>query len=383
MSNQTDLAERTASSLIAADAKFFRDFFLGPRFEQMWDVAILALMPFVSAFTFESSEYIKRKDPAAVRALEPHRELLRTSRLRLKLLDDNRKSFDEVLDNASELAAVNSGWMMEDHRGLLGPLKRLIQPDLGIFFAQDEVFCTTHVAFLNLGLTKEALAASSLSLKNLGPYLRDTSRDYGRYLALLLGKLGMETSVSDSAREVPLPLVGFRDLKSKRLYGAMARRAVPDRAPVCLLLTAILSQVNTARVLVPSIAGRNEIAAFKVRFASLFHAASSLQKLLDQDREEPFLRPDAAWQIGAVLGTEPVRNVLGNRCLRNNLVHYGVHKSTAPQLSPNLPLYGLVEALAQGRSLYVVANDVGMGLDRVSEVLVSMLPQELTPQATL
>jgi hypothetical protein len=383
VSSQANLAERAELSLIAADAMFLRDFVLGPRYERIRDVAILALMPFISAFTFESAEYIKRKDPAMVRALEPHRDLLRASRLRLKLLDDNRKSFDEVLDNASELAAVSSGWMMEDHRGLLGLLKRLIQPDLGIYFAQYEVFCTTHVAFLNLGLCKEALAASSLSLANLGPYLLDTSEDFGRYVALLLRKLGMSTEASDSARGVPLSSIGFRDLKSKRLYKEMARRALPDRVPVCLLLTAILSQVNTARLLVPSIAEHNEVAAFKVRFASLFHAASSLQKLLDQDRVGPFLHPDAAGQIDAALRLAPVQNVLGNRLLRNNLVHYGVHKSTASQLSADLPLFGLVEALAKGRSLSTVANDVELGLNHISEIFGGLLPERLTPQETL
>lgn len=383
MTEQANLAERAALSLIAADAEFFRDFFLDPRFEQVRSVAILALMPFVSAFTYESSEYIKRKDPAAVRALEPHRELLRASRLRLKLLDDNRKSFDEVLDNASELAAVSSGWMMEDHRGVLGPLKRLIQPDLGVFFAQDEVFCTTHVAFLNLGLSKEALAASSLSLDSLGPYLRDTSEDFGRYLALLLHKLDIGMDVPANAQGVPLPPVGFRDLKSKRLYGKIARRAAPNRIPVCLLLTAILSQVNTARLLVPSIAGRNEVAAFKVRFVSLFHAASSLQKLIDQDQDGSFLHPDAAQQIEAVLDGNPVRNILELRFLRNNLIHYDVHKRTASQLSADLPLFGLVEALTQGKSLAAVASDVEKGLSLVSDLLCGLLPEKLIPEATL
>jgi hypothetical protein len=384
MREQADLAERAELALIAADARFVRDFVLGPRFEQIRGVAILALMPFISAFTYESSEYIKRKDPAMVRTLEPHRDLLRASRLRLKLLDDSRKSFDEVLDNASELAAVSSGWMTEDHRGLLGPLKRLIQPDLGIYFAQEEVFCTTHVAFLNLRLSKEALAASSLSLANLGPYLRDTSEDFGRYVALLLRKLGMSTEVSDSARGVPMPPIGFRDLKSKRLYGEMARRVAPNRVPVCLLLIALLSQVNTARLLVPTIAEHNEVAAFKVRFVSLFHAASSLQELLDQDREGPLLHPDTAGQIEAALIPDPVQNVLRNRFLRNNLVHYGVHKSTASQLSAKLPLlFGLVEALAEGRSLSTVANDVELGLNHISEMLGRFLPERLTPQETL
>lgn len=383
MNGQADLAEQTALSLIGADAEFFRDFVLGSRFDQIRPVAILALMPFLSAFTFESSEYIKRKNPAMVRALEPHKELLRTSRLRLKLLDDNRKSFDEVLENANELAAVNSGWMMEDHRRLLGPLKRLIQPDLGVLFVQDEVLSTTHVGFLNMGLSKEALSASSLSLNNLGPYLRDTSEDFGRYLALLLDKLGAGIDAADSAHGVPLPPAGFRDLKSRRFYEAMARRSAPRRIAVCLLLTAILSQVNAARVVVPSIAGRNDIAAFKIRFASLFHAASSLQKFLDQDRRDSFLHPDAVQQIGTALNADSVRNVHENRFLRNHLVHYNVHKSTVPHLSPKLPLFGLVEVLTQGKSLAAMASDVEQGLDRVSNILCGLLPQKLTPEGTL
>lgn len=383
MSNQVDLAERTALSLIAADAEFLRDFSLDPRLEQIRAVSILALMPFISAFTFESSEYIRRKDPKVVRALDPHRELLRSSRLRLKLLDDNQKSFDEVLESASELATVNSGWMMGDHRGLLGPLKRLIQPDLGVFFAQGEVFCTTHIALLNLGLSKESLAASSLSLENLGPYLRDTSEDYGRYLALLLDKLGVDARASDSACEAPLSPLGFRDFKSSRFYGAIARRAVPHRVPVCLLLTAILSQINTARLLVPGIAGRNEVAAFKVRFVSLFHAASSLQKLIDQDQSRSFLYPEAAQQIRAALDTEDIRRVLEFRFLRNNLVHYDVHKHTVPRLSPDLPMFGLVEALTRGKPLATVTSDVTSGLDRISRLLGGMLPENLAPAATL
>ena len=90
-----------------------------------------------------------------------------------------------------------------------------------------------------------------------------------------------------------------------------------------------------------------------------------------------------ARHIGAALDADPVRNVFGNRYLRNNLVHYGVHKSTVPQLSANLPLFGLVEALTQGRSLASVANDVESGLDRVARVLGGMLPENLAPEAAL
>lgn len=301
----------------------------------------------------------------------------------MKLLDDDWKSFDEVLQNASELAELSSGWMMEGHRGLLGPLKRWIQPDLGIYFAHGEVFCTTHVAFLNLGFTKEALAASSLSLDNLGTHLRDTTEDYGRYLAMVLGRTGSGTDVSGEEVGDSLPQAGFRDLKSRRFYEELGRRFAPRSVPACLLFTAILSQVNVARLLVPSVAGANEVAAFKVRFVSLFHAASSLQKVLNQHQEEALLEQGVSQRVDTVLQAEPVRNVLDYRFLRNNLVHYDVHKETVKQLSCGLPLLGLVEALTQGKSLLTLADEVGTGLDVVADLLGGMMPDRLDPQGLL
>ena len=188
MSAHSDLAERVVLSLIAADAKQFHDLALDPRFEPIRPIAALALMPFLSAFVYESARYIQRTGAAAVRTPH-HEEMLLASRMRLKLTEDKYRSSAEVLENAEELAAVNSGWLLEGHRGLLGPLKRLIQPDLGLLFLEGELVCTTHLAFLNLGLTKEALSGSSLSLDNLGPHLRDTMTDVGEYVGLLLGRL--------------------------------------------------------------------------------------------------------------------------------------------------------------------------------------------------
>jgi hypothetical protein len=47
---QVKLALQVSLSLIAADAELFRDLVFGPRFEPIRSVAILALMPFLSAF---------------------------------------------------------------------------------------------------------------------------------------------------------------------------------------------------------------------------------------------------------------------------------------------------------------------------------------------
>jgi hypothetical protein len=383
MSGQTELAERAALALIAADTAFLRDLALSHRSHPLHPIAMLALMPFISSILAESAAYLGQQGFLPASHLKPHEELLRHSRRRLKLLEEDRGAFADTLDRASALMAVNSGWFLGAHRGILGPLGRRIQPDLGIYFVRGEVVCTTHVAFLNLGLTEEALSASSLSLDNIGPYLRDTAEDFGRYTALLLGALDVDFPLPEHPPEHSVPPVQYRDVKSERFYAAMARRVAPLRSQVCPLLTSILSQVNTAWVIVPLFAVGNEVAAFKVGFVSLFHAASSLQKLLDWDRKEGFLDPDAARLLGDMLGAKPVRNLRKNRALRNNLVHYGVEDRIAARLVPDAPLFGLVEAHSAGAPLASVAGDVESGLAAVADGLRGVLPPWLTPQGAL
>jgi len=138
MSPQNDpLSEQASLSLIAADVKLFRDFMLDPHLEPLRFIIGLALMPPLSMFVYESAEYIKRQYPTVPtiqELLQPHQELLRRSRLRLKLLDDSYKSFEDILENASQLVAINSSWFLQGHRGVLRPLKRLLQSDLGVYF---------------------------------------------------------------------------------------------------------------------------------------------------------------------------------------------------------------------------------------------------------
>lgn len=382
MSRRADLAERASLSLIGADAELFRDLALEPRLDPIRDIVILALMPFLSAFAYESARYFGRKNPVVAQALKQQEEMLVASRMRAKITEDKYRTSAEVLDNANELAKINSGWFTEAHRGILGAFKRPLQPEVGVYFVRDEVVCTTHVAFSNLGLTKEALSDASLSMENLGPHMRDRMVPVESYTAMLLDNLGLSANASEGATEVPLPEVRHRDMKAGRLYDPIVERVAPGRSSVGILLTWILSQVNTARVLVPSIVGRNEAAAFKVRFVSLYQAALSLRRLLEEERENSFLRPDARERIADVLSLNSVRSVLAERDLRNDLFHYGVGRRIAPYLDARLLLFGLVEARTNGKSYATVARDVGLGLDLVSGGLQDLLPRMLPSRGT-
>src|SRR5215208_3361285 len=104
MNHQPDIAKQATLSLIANDLQFYLTLTLDPRLDEIRPIASLALMPFLSAFVFEPGEYLKRTIPDVDQHLRPHQNLLRASRLRLKLLDDNQKSFADMLRHAADLA---------------------------------------------------------------------------------------------------------------------------------------------------------------------------------------------------------------------------------------------------------------------------------------
>ena len=90
-----------------------------------------------------------------------------------------------------------------------------------------------------------------------------------------------------------------------------------------------------------------------------------------------------ALKISDMLNNDSVLKVYEAKGLRNNLVHYGVPKRTASKLSPNLPLFGLVEAHSNGISFQTMRHEVALGLAYISQGIRPLLPKTLKPQGTL
>lgn len=377
MTPSDDLARETALELITADTRFFLRLALDPSLEPVRPVAALALMPFLSAFVYESARYIQ--DPSVTYLLASHQSLLSTSRLRMKLLEDRYRSSAEVLANTTELAALVSRWFLES-RGRLRWIKRRFQSDLGLFFINGEIICTTHVGFVNLGLTKEDLAQGDLSLDTLGPHLGDRMVDVGKYVNLLSGLLDIDpTDVPESIPSNVSP-ISYRDIKSRHFYERAAARAAPGNTSIVLLLTSILSQVSTARLLAPKIDPSNELAEWKIRFISLYHAILSLRRLLDDHRQD--LHPDAIDSFDGLVNDEVIRQISDYRILRNNLIHYRIDSRVVNRLSRDLPLSGLVEASTGGDSFEMLRKHIDRELLRVVNAIASVFPHA-SPQDSL
>jgi hypothetical protein len=233
-----------------------------------------------------------------------------------------------VLNEITELVEMNSYWFLGSRPRFIRFLQRLFWGDMGVQFVGTEVFSTTHVSSLNIGLTKEMIEQHSLELQNLGTYLRETSVDFGRYIRALTEVLGVSTDVTDRSAEAPPPTSGYHDYQSDTFYEDLSA-SVSSMPAVSVLVTALLSQTNFARLLVPVLAGQNEIASLKLRLLSLYHARVTLGRLLGENRRLSLLQPDAQTYIRASLNSPHVQNMSSNRLLRNAFIHYGVEAREA------------------------------------------------------
>jgi hypothetical protein len=232
---------------------------------------------------------------------------------------------------------------------------------------------TTHVAFLNMGLNETALAASSLSLANLGPYLYNVSKNGGRYLSAIMRELNIPPPLVDNGSNSNAPSTGRDDVKSSHFYKRMGDRMAPGRIDICILLTSILSQVNTARLVVPRIAGANRMAILKAQLIATIHCISSLQKLIDHHKRNAFFRTNAESGLKTVLRAPIVRNARDYDSLRNVLVHYAAHKNAATNLTPTAVDFGVVKAHARGKTIPDMLAITSSALDHLASNLEKLL----------
>lgn len=373
------LAYEIEVELLTSDVRFFFDLVKNPYLEPIRGHAILSLWPFISSFALDSSEYLKSSKMTGLEFLRPHEKLLLTSRLRMKPLEINKKSFDEVLNEIDYLIEAGERWFIGDYPRPVRALRKLWQPDVGVQFIGKEAFCSTHVSSLNLGFSKEMLEQHSLDFDDLGKFMFDIATDIGRYTMSLADMIGVPFDVDADYAETDIPHLRYSDYFSRKLYRDFAN-TVSERPAVCVLLMAVISRVNFARLLLPYLTASNELAAFKIKFLSLYHAISTLDKLMQVQSQRKVLKPAAVEQIKEARSSRTVRTISGYQSLRKALVHYNMQAKKVGFLSEDKSLHGFVEAHAKGRNLQEVNDEVEEGADHISRSLGDLLPSVITPE---
>lgn len=112
-----------------------------------------------------------------------------------------------------------------------------------------------------------------------------------------------------------------------------------------LLLLLIESEVNTATALVPLVTGSHVTAGFRARLISLWHALSSLTKVLEAHPGATSPGRDRVRTL--VSSTDATRlSAQGMQAVRNRSVHYEIQGKVEIAFSDG-PVFGIIESLTE------------------------------------
>ena len=103
------------------------------------------LVPYLSLFVIETYNFFSSKSPEFANAMKrQHENILRASRTRTKLFDDSQKDIDVLINHLEWTTQFVDRWMNEDHIGTLSFLQKWLQPNMGLFFYDNHLICTTQ-----------------------------------------------------------------------------------------------------------------------------------------------------------------------------------------------------------------------------------------------
>ena len=156
-----------------------------------------------------------------------HADLLHASRHRAKLLDNTEKTIEEVTAELITIAKRQRDNFLEPHRGILGPLKKAFQPDMGLSIYDSHIFTTTHSTIFEFGEGCD-LKASAFAF----------GEAIGAYTATVLNLFQIEIPSSVKPAELP-GNIEMRDIKYEALYnrGQLDANQMHFSAGLILILT--------------------------------------------------------------------------------------------------------------------------------------------------
>jgi len=312
ISDPRRLTEEVETLLLQADMQTFIDLGRNPYLSHVLGSTVLCLYPFLAAFARDSSLYIQKRYPGTDQVLKDYENLIIRARLSIKPLEvDNRisgrlKTLDEVEREIEELIEFNDRKWIGDYPYPLRIVRKLRQPTLGASFIGSELISTTHTALFGLGFNKENLEQLDLDPTDMSEFVFKMGESIGKYMVELAVALGIPLALNAEYDESSPPVIMYTDYFSRKLYPALTE-TVSSKRTVCVLLMAVLAQVNFVRLLLPHLSTSNKLAIFKMRFLALFEATKTLDKLMQYHSQQPVMTTFSCEQVKGANASKELR----------------------------------------------------------------------------
>jgi len=322
----------------------------------------LVLVGHSSRIVYEGSLVIRSANPVvglpSLLSLLPdqHGAVISRARHATKLLDDTKKTFRDLL---AEMGA----YYAHHHQAFSGNavwFARRFETDLGLFEAAGRILGGTIPLQFRLGVPP------TVSISDLGPLIHDVAVEQGSLLALLFKASGTGVTATATIDYTPAGPVLSKDRKANRYLDARYDPALPIEAKLLLLM--IEGEASTTDVVLPITEHGHREAVFRARIVSLFHVLSAVDTILS---EYPAAQSDGARRLKQLMDEAALRWFLDDpaaRALRNRCMHYEIRDKQLA-LDPNLPMFGMVEAICPGRSFDQVNTESIAAINRVADAL--------------
>ena len=307
--------------LICRDVDALRSIMLALPSHKLSGFLSLALFPTISFVTQESHNYfVSRKlENASSPLFDTYQSAIKKSRALLKLIDDTDGGSNGLLKFLNLFQEKSLLWMNAGKSGLIGSISKLFQPDIGIYFLDEDPIYMTTVGFSVTGKVKSEIESlSDGDFKDIPQQTRSFGFAIGEYFAAIQGLMSLcgISSHYESPTAIPSDLnITHNDFHSEKLYKRIARQANLKEAHVAPVLFFILSQVNIAYLLLPRLFPSTSNLLFRIQFLTAYHATSSLLEIQDGIDHE----------LAHLLSRENILSLVPNaRKVRNVLAHYGL-----------------------------------------------------------
>lgn len=337
--------EETEISLIASDASELARAAVGVRAHPDAGVFPFATTGMAGLVTEESFRYLSQKSPVSALHLPKPSSFsafarnITKARARLKLFDDSDGGAEALVDALSVSRKKTSEWFNAPHRGFLRTWVKNLQPDLGMYFVDENVIATTDTALLTLGTTREELDLLTPStLDGLGKRLHEFGFQTGRYLrelSNLFERFGKSIDLTPQPLAPEAVHITRNDFAAAKAYRVIGKAfdLSEDRQLGAVIMA--LSQINCAAHVLPSVIDPESNLLFRMRFLTAYHSLNLLRV--------------AAPQLYAELPTPSISEaaLLTSRDVRNSCAHYGLRGSGRAAVGSSEPFTALIENQAQ------------------------------------
>jgi len=321
-------------------------------------MAPLLLSGHASRIVYEGRELLASSNPDValpelVSLLPPEEHpSIALARHATKMLDNQTSKSKPLKEFEDE---IHQAWMSQ--RALLfrgvSPGFTWLQPDLGFYTLGGYVVGATIPLHMRFGL-------DAVPPEDYPEFFRRFGEDLITSLQIYACLSGSSDALVTTLELSPIGAVEDNDKFVKRyLKGAYDSALNLDQK---LLLLLIESEVNTATTLIPLVTGSHVTAGFRARLINLWHALSSLTKILDARPEATSPGRDRLRTL--VNSTDAARlSAQGMQMVRNRSVHYEIRGKVEIAFS-DCPMFGIIEALTDEtfESLDTLVRDLSADL---------------------